>query len=824
MFEYDGFEYTFEEIKSAADAAGLSFDEYIAKHNITEKKKESAKISGVEQGATTPKELAPVTDFSSDLGFSGLPEVSNEITPIESIKNAFSNVYKDLGRVVDFWTGDSKVADFATAAIFNEALGDEAVEKIQQKYGKDAWVSKGIGLDEILDQRDDVRKELDKKQTIGLIESFEDGNIADIGAAAVSTVVNALGSVAYGIGTAATGFFFDYAAENYIDYNEKKAKRLGTTFEDVVLNNQDDTFAPVAIAGAQVAMERIGLGKIMKGFGKSASGAGAKVIDLLKVGGTEAATEINQHLLTKFNQRLAEDGDEVNALEKVFKNDFFTAETLETGLQGFVGGAGARGSGLAVSGVAKGIGTKDVKISPKVTMAVRTKEETDVINKAFDNILEATKMYSKSKDQDVKDAAEELIVENTSTLIEAIGKGREKAKSLSITEIKRIEDYTAQIESNYNNVARLKEKLDKGDISSEEFNLAVDRAKKIYDVTTKKIDQTVAIRQKLNAQVKAAKDVGIDVRLVQSEFEWNTMYPFAKRQSATEYTEGLYLLDSGNIVINKEIVEKNKSLGTIPHEVLHRILRASTAFKIDSDRNLVNEQQALGLVNGLESIIDKYDKKGVVRRNLESAYEINRDEKGKITGGNIEEYLTVFSEAIINGDIQVEQTMLQQIKQFVLDALRKVGLINYDFKSDDDLYNFLIDYSKTFAEQDKVSKRASNMLDKEFEKQAGVFASKKQEDLNARINDLVGPRNEDGSYNVTKEQYDNESIVDVYDKLIEGNYLHPLIVSRIEGNTVYGKPIENFIQDVKDKLVDTIMSFDPSKNDSLIGWINSHDC
>jgi hypothetical protein len=830
MFEYDGFEYTLEEIQSAAQSAGLSFNDYVKKYNITEKKQEVAKTSGVDQGATTPTEIAPVTDFSLEGGLSGSQEIDDTITPIESIKNAFSNVYKDLGRVADFWTGDSDVADFATAAIFNEALGDDTVEKLQQEYGEDSWLSKGIGFDEIIGKRDAVKQELDKKQTLGLIESFQEGDVADIGAAAVSTVVNALGSVGYYLGTAGTGFFFDYAAENYIDYNERKAERLGISFEEIVKTNQDEAVAPLSIAGAQVALEKVGMGKILKGFGKNISGVGAKVIDVLKVGGSEAATEIGQHVLTKYNQRLAEDGDEMNALSKVFEKDFFTAETLETGLQGFVGGAGARGSGMVATGAMDVIPGKKISISPKVTMAVRTKEESDAIKEAFDNVMKATKIYSKSKDEDVKSAAEQMIAENTDILVDAVGKGRKRAESLSPTEVKRIEEYTKSVESNYNNIARLKQRLDAGEISREEFDMAVDRTKKVYDITTKKIDKTLEIRSKLEKQAKSVREqLETPIYLISSEKQWNSMVPEGSetRQETDEngnittyYTEGIYMPNSKTILINQQRVEQNKSLGTIPHEVLHRVLRGSMFFQ-EKEGSLVNKKQALDLVNELESIVNKYDKKGVVRERLESNYTIERGNDGKITGGKIEEYLTAFSEAMIDGDVEVEQSFLQQLKDFILNALRKVGIVNYDFKSGDDLFNFLVDYSKTFAEQDKVSERATNLLEREFATEAKVFNSSKQQELNDRINDLVGERKEDGSYDVTKDQYDNGSIADVYDKLIEGDFLHPLIVSKIQGNTVYGQPIENFIQDVKDKLMKTVMDFDPEKNDSLIGWINS---
>ena len=66
MFEYEGFEYSLEEIQEAAEAAGLSLEDYIAKHNITSKQEqttdENFQQDGV-AGADAPSEmgLGPVT-------------------------------------------------------------------------------------------------------------------------------------------------------------------------------------------------------------------------------------------------------------------------------------------------------------------------------------------------------------------------------------------------------------------------------------------------------------------------------------------------------------------------------------------------------------------------------------------------------------------------------------------------------------------------------------------------------------------------------------------------------------------------------------------
>lgn len=98
-----------------------------------------------------------------------------------------------------------------------------------------------------------------------------------------------------------------------------------------------------------------------------------------------------------------------------------------------------------------------------------------------------------------------------------------------------------------------------------------------------------------------------------------------------------------------------------------------------------------------------------------------------------------------------------------------------------------------------------------------------QQKLNERVDKLVGEKNADGNYtwNSKEEFQASGEFIDVYEKLINGNLINPLITRGIEGNAVYGKPIEQFIEDVKMELADVINRFDPSKNNSLIGFINS---
>ena len=67
----------------------------------------------------------------------------------------------------------------------------------------------------------------------------------------------------------------------------------------------------------------------------------------------------------------------------------------------------------------------------------------------------------------------------------------------------------------------------------------------------------------------------------------------------------------------------------------------------------------------------------------------------------------------------------------------------------------------------------------------------------------------------------SEEFANTYEQIIGGNLIDPLIRRGIEGDSVYGVPIEDFVEQVKDKLSDLLINFDPTRNNSLIGYINS---
>ena len=91
-------------------------------------------------------------------------------------------------------------------------------------------------------------------------------------------------------------------------------------------------------------------------------------------------------------------------------------------------------------------------------------------------------------------------------------------------------------------------------------------------------------------------------------------------------------------------------------------------------------------------------------------------------------------------------------------------------------------------------------------------------ELGTQIKELVPP-------GTTKQQYDSQVIGDVYNDLVIGDRLNGLIRGELNrfgvtGDNVYGKPIDQFLDDVKQRLFEgTLSRFNPEVNDDLGGLV-----
>ena len=202
--------------------------------------------------------------------------------------------------------------------------------------------------------------EKEKEQTKETMTFAQADSFADYLSVISGSILNVGGSVVYNLGTLGSGFFMEFASDNFIQANKIKAESQGKSLEQLLKDGEADSESAIKIASLQAGLEYVGVSKIV-----GRSGVGKKLnkkvgeyltknykkskniragLDILGTGRVEAFTEMGQTGLEIYNKELAQskaDGEEINDLLSITRG-MFSAEGIEAGLQGFFGGGGLK--------------------------------------------------------------------------------------------------------------------------------------------------------------------------------------------------------------------------------------------------------------------------------------------------------------------------------------------------------------------------------------------------------------------------------------------------------------------------------------------------
>jgi hypothetical protein len=169
---------------------------------------------------------------------------------------------------------------------------------------------------------------------------------------------------------------------------------------------------------------------------------------------------------------------------------------------------------------------------------------------------------------------------------------------------------------------------------------------------------------------------------------------------------------------------------------------------------------------------------------------------------------------------------MTKVRDFIRRFLQTIpgAYDNIDLADGKATFDFIRDYNRLF-DKGKFNKAFLEFAQTGTLKSADIKESTKitpeQKKLNDKVDNLVGPKDADGNYTVTKAEWDTGALFNAYNEIINGTAIDALIMRGIEGDSVYGKSKQDFIDDVKDGITGTIMRFNPEENNSLIGFINS---
>ena len=310
--------------------------------------------------------------------------------------------------------------------------------------------------------------------------------------------------------------------------------------------------------------------------------------------------------------------------------------------------------------------------------------------------------------------------------------------------------------------------------------------------------------------------------------------------------------------MNKALAKRANVTTTARHEWLHKIILAAVnsssegAKQIGSDLMAFLESEfgksikgdATRFLKDLEGYKTKaaqqikanegkltkakeYLEKGIIdQKAYDTVVKSAADAKVQLESNAFEEALTLMSEALANGDLAYNASFMTKVRDFIRRFLQTIpgAAGNIDLADGKATFDFIRDYNRLF-DKGKFNKAFKEFAQTGTLKSADIKESTKitpeQKKLNDKVDNLVGPKDADGNYTVTKAEWDTGALFNAYNEIINGTAIDALIMRGIEGDSVYGKSKQDFIDDVKDGITGTIMRFNPEENNSLIGFINS---
>ena len=188
------------------------------------------------------------------------------------------------------------------------------------------------------------------------------------------------------------------------------------------------------------------------------------------------------------------------------------------------------------------------------------------------------------------------------------------------------------------------------------------------------------------------------------------MNKYAKEQKLKGWQEknsanhGVVLYDKKTgkerILINNELSLEDSNVNVGAHEFLHTVLR-----------NTVQNSKgtAIALGKSLQSYLEGIDSSQV---DANSAYgkrlAAYKDDAANIKG---EEAITLFSDAIANGDIKFNENVFTKIGDAFRRTLQAAGIKNVRFDTGRDVYNFVKDYNKSIEKGKGLSKAQQALLE-----------------------------------------------------------------------------------------------------------------
>ena len=431
-----------------------------------------------------------------------------DLTVSQANKNAAKNILVDLER--------------------NFPYAGEAVVGAVTKYLGSDIVPKSI-TEDLAVWSTELEKERMFNPTFQLTEALEgkrdkDGKLV-AGSAILSAGLNLATTMIPAALTRGRSLAPQIALPMISEYNKNQAEAQGMSKEEYIQEGKIDIATPLIYSLPAIALEKIGYKGITQAIIKAAgkNTAAATTAKALSSMGTEAWTEWLQTGIETFSSTKGAGGTDEEAATLAAEN-LFSREGLESALQGAVG------SGVTI-GVG-GVGKSTLKALSSLRAGVDVEGiESDV------NEIEALRIKKiEATDKDVQEGIEQQIQEIKERLKFRVTKSNGILNGLTEKEIDEVASMGDLAALQQKRVLDIKNKLDNGEITEDQFNSAYEGFKASYIKAKNRIKGIVGEAEGRTPEDVSARTVK-NANAINNGFNSNTMQRTNEQTGKTELTD-----------------------------------------------------------------------------------------------------------------------------------------------------------------------------------------------------------------------------------------------------------------------------------------------
>ena len=632
-------------------------EEYYGIDNIPEFTETSVYKDVTELSAGEKKAMAERAKIAQEYA-----EGKRELTPQQSLVNTLHN---SLGRLANTDDKARYLYGIVSGDMEQIGLAEKELARVES-YSKP--VAEFTQASKLLkdtegdyEAQKEIAPEVRKMFGAAFIDSF-----ASVITSAIQT------KTTFGLGLAS-----DMIGESIRSYNKEKAVANNVTEEELYESDEAEIIMPGIIGFFAYRMEKFGLGKISKAIEAMPRGAKKFFSNLIGTGFTEGMTEGGQFVAEELNKFIGSkdkiDGeDDLSGIGDKFVEILGSREFREAIYKGVSGGGGAYSGGSAYRAMA----------------GVKTDEQTEKQDKAFDKLIKLKDARQKTKLTPEEDEAFTTSEEAAKGEIRVINEeAAEILSKLEDDQVKEIEELQREQQSLNNqlintvNSKNLNEEQKKIVISAlqEKFKKNVERVNEIkkgvkpstekqkskgFDLTSE--EDVKSVEQKYDSTTEADKFTIIDAaKRTQAALQkaipglniviHDTPESFVQESGAGQVGRGAFNRKQNTIHINLQDADRT----TLAHEAFHAMLRnAVNKGRWESETKKMFEAvlpdiKGTTLEKELEDFISNYD-----------------------TNVQNEERLTQMFARIAETETQFKATTRQKVKDWVNKVARAINRDN----------------------------------------------------------------------------------------------------------------------------------------------------